>query len=345
MKPRMCFKALFILLMFLNSLSIYADAVPLTPANKSATQTQPNPDQADAEELLFWDSVRDSPLLEDYQAFLKAYPNGKYAELAKETLLWEKIKTSKNWQDFYNFIQQFPKSRYAETAKEKVETLLWESIKNSDKKQDYENFLLQFPQSKNTQAAKHRLHDMVTIDQRLIMVKLPSGLFIGKYEVSQGFWQAVMGNNPSYFKSCGDDCPVEQVSWDDVQQFIVKLNKITGRHYRLPTEEEWSAACLGGEKTEYCGSNSVDAVAWYSGNSGDKTHSIGQKKPNHYGLYDMSGNVWEWTSSCWESDCSRRVGRGGSWSDNPASVRSAYRYWYYTADRNFNLGFRLAQDP
>ena len=265
MPKKCCQLVILTSLLFTPFLSISVELPP---------QKQTNSSKADTEELLFWDSVRDSPLWEDYQAFLKVYPNGKHAELAKD-----------------------------------------------------------------------RLHDMETIAQRLIMVKLPSGLFIGKYEVSQGFWQAVMGNNPSYFKSCGDDCPVEQVSWDDVQQFIVKLNKITGRHYRLPTEEEWSAACLGGEKTEYCGSNSVDAVAWYSGNSGDKTHSIGQKKPNHYGLYDMSGNVWEWTSSCWESDCSRRVGRGGSWSDNPASVRSAYRYWYYTADRNFNLGFRLAQDP
>ena len=177
------------------------------------------------------------------------------------------------------------------------------------------------------------------------MVRLPSGIAMGKYEVTQAQWRAVMGNNPSNFANCGDNCPVEQVSWEDVQQFIQRLNSQTGKRYRLPSEDEWFAACQAGYGHEYCGSNSVDAVAWYGGNSGNRTHPVGQKQPNAWGLYDMSGNVREWTSSCDEGDCSRRVLRGGFWYVRPADVRSAYRYWNAPSNRDGFLGFRLAQDP
>ena len=186
------------------------------------------------------------------------------------------------------------------------------------------------------------------------MVELPIGIMMGKYEVTQGQWQAVMGNNPSFFSSCGNNCPVEQVSWDDVQGFIQRLNSQTGADYRLPTEDEWFRACqAGSDNIDYCGSNSLDAVAWYSGNSNDITHAVGQKQPNAWNLYDMSGNIWEWTSSCWEGDCPSgcddrtcrsRVGRGGSWDDFPTYVRSTYPFWNDTSHRFNTLGFRLAQD-
>ncbi|MBF0584821.1 MAG: SUMF1/EgtB/PvdO family nonheme iron enzyme [Magnetococcales bacterium] len=180
---------------------------------------------------------------------------------------------------------------------------------------------------------------------------------IGKYDVTQGQWRTVMGSNPSNFTSCGDNCPVEQVSWDDVQKFIQKMNARGQGKYRLPTEAEWEYACRsGGRPEKYCGGNDIGRLAWYTGNSGNKTHPVGQKAANGLGIYDMSGNVWEWTCSDWgkyddggknHAKCSGggslRVDRGGSWDVNPARVRSASRNYYGPGNRNFILGFRLAR--
>ena len=121
-----------------------------------------------------------------------------------------------------------------------------------------------------------------------------SSYYIGKTEVTQALWKAVMGSNPSYFKS--DNQPVENVSWNDCHEFIRKLNALTGQNFRLPTEAEWEFACRGGNNSrgyKYSGSNNLGSVAWYDGNSGNKTHPVGTKAPNELGIYDMSGNVWE----------------------------------------------------
>ncbi len=183
--------------------------------------------------------------------------------------------------------------------------------------------------------------------------------YLGKYEVTQGQWQVVMGNNPSYFKNCGANCPVEQVSWNDTQNFIGKLNGKTGRNYRLPTEAEWEyAARSGGKKEKYAGGDDLDRVAWYYSNSGSKTHIAGTKAPNGLGLYDMSGNVWEWCQDWYgekyygespkdnprgPSSGNDRVLRGGSWNDKPEVVRAANRDRDGPAYRDFDLfGFRLS---
>lgn len=207
---------------------------------------------------------------------------------------------------------------------------------------------LQIPE-REQQPADNLPEDAAPDEQQTVkidMVQLPTGIQIGKYEVTQGQWKAVLGNknNPSKFDSCGDNCPVEQVSWDRVHIFIRALNTQTGKHYRLPTEDERNLACQAGSSTAYCGSNSIDAVAWYEGNSGGITHAVGQKQPNTWGLYDMSGNVWEWTSSCWEGNCSYRVVRGGSWFDTPAFARSADVYKLKTSFFSGHLGFRLVLD-
>ena len=166
-----------------------------------------------------------------------------------------------------------------------------------------------------------------------------SSYFIGETEVTQALWKAVMGSNPSKFK--GDDLPVEQVSWDDCQTFISKLNGLTGRHFRLPTEAEWEFAARGGNQsrhTQYSGSSRIDNVAWYASNSGNKTHSVKTKQPNELGIYDMTGNVWEWcqdwygdysssaqTNPTGASSGSYRVNRGGSWDSVPRGCRSSRR--------------------
>lgn len=156
--------------------------------------------------------------------------------------------------------------------------------------------------------------------------------YIGEIEVTQALWQAVMGSNPSYFK--GSQRPVENVSWNDCQTFISKLNSLTGKNFRLPTEEEWEYAARGGNKsrhTKYSGSSDVGSVAWYCDNSGDQTHDVKTKQPNELGIYDMSGNVWEWTSSYWRDDynssidTSRRVYRGGGWLENDVPCIVTFR--------------------
>jgi len=184
---------------------------------------------------------------------------------------------------------------------------------------------------------------------------------IGKYEVTQEQWFAVMGNNPSSNK--GRTLPVEQVSWDDSQQFIAKLNQRTGQKYRLPSEAEWEYAARAGTTTEWNHGNDESKLgdyAWYSQNSGGKTQVVGQKLPNAFGLFDMHGNVWEWTQDCWHENytgapkdgsawitaCNGnyRVIRGGTWYYKAAILRSANRNQSGPVVRNYITGFRLVRD-
>ena len=186
-------------------------------------------------------------------------------------------------------------------------------------------------------------------------VTLTNDYYIGKYEVTQALWQAVMGKNPSWFK--GNDLPVEQVSWNDCQDFISKLNAMTGKRFRLPTEAEWEYAARGGKKSrsyQYSGSNTLGDVAWYSDNSGSKTHAVGTKQPNELGIYDMAGNVDEWcqdwyvsyssspqTNPTGAASGSDRVSRGGSWDFSARGCRSSYRRGNTPDFRNGDLGLRL----
>jgi formylglycine-generating enzyme required for sulfatase activity len=130
-----------------------------------------------------------------------------------------------------------------------------------------------------------------------------------------------------------------------VQGYLSKLNQMSGKQYRLPTEQEWKHACDGGSSQDFCGSNSLDAVGWYDGNSGGKTHPVGQKQANGYGLYDMTGNVWEWMQDCWEGDCLRRVLRGSSWSISSERAGAANRNRFTAAFRSsfddHSRGFRV----
>jgi formylglycine-generating enzyme required for sulfatase activity len=182
--------------------------------------------------------------------------------------------------------------------------------------------------------------------------------YMGKYEVTQGQWKAIMGNNPSSFKDCGDNCPVEQVSWNDIQDFINKLNQKTGKKYRLPTEAEWEyAARSGGKNEKYSGSDDIDSVAWYDKNSGRETHTRGQKQPNGLGIYDMSGNVWEWVTDWYDSNYyknspkdnpkgvnsgSLRVRRGGCMRCDATRGHASFRGRGAPNERRSNVGFRLA---
>lgn len=192
-----------------------------------------------------------------------------------------------------------------------------------------------------------------------------SDYYIGKYEVTQAQWKAIMGassslSNPSYFSRC-DECPVEKVSWNDIQTFIKKLNQKTVKNYRLPTEAEWEYAARGGAYSKgykYAGSNSIGSVAWCYNNSGDRTHPVGQKSPNELGIYDMSGNVWEWCND-WDGDYSSgsqtnpkgsshgayRVYCGGGWHYSARGCRVANRDSSTSGYRDRDIGFRLVVSP
>ena len=189
-------------------------------------------------------------------------------------------------------------------------------------------------------------------------VILTQGFWLGKYAVTQGQWKKIMNENPSNFKN-GDNFPVEQVSWDDVKSYISKLNGQGKGGFRLPTEAQWEYACRSGGKDEkWAGCNNESQLshyAWYDDNSGEKTHPVGQKKPNGLGLYDMSGNVFEWVEDRYgdypsgtvtdpqgPSSGSYRVFRGGSWSNGASRSRSEDRDGYSPAGSGSGLGFRLS---
>jgi len=202
-------------------------------------------------------------------------------------------------------------------------------------------------------------------------VKITKSFYMGKYEVTQGQWKMVMGNNPSYFQNCGENCPVEKVSWNDVQEYIKKLcelEKMKPCKYRLPTEAEWEYSARAGGSTRsptggpkyYWGDSINDEYLWYDGNSGKTTHPVGKKKPNAWGLYDMIGNVWEWAGDWYDSSYYKdspstdpkgansgedRSLRGGSWLNLPWFSRLSFRI-FNDPDNRFNRnGFRLVLVP
>ena len=200
-------------------------------------------------------------------------------------------------------------------------------------------------------------------------VGISKGFWMGRYDVTQAQWQAVMGNNPSAFRAYrvnGADRPVEQVNWDDCQQFLLRLNGMGKGTFRLPTEAEWEYACRAGSLGPRYGE--LDAIAWHLGNSDYETHPGGGKKPNAFGLYDMQGNVWQWCQDwygpyhgtvwqwCRDHSLFRdgfqvdpqgarsgpgRVIRGGAWSLDAPDCRSAYRYYHPQDYQNSNLGLRI----
>lgn len=227
------------------------------------------------------------------------------------------------------------------------DSLTWAEAQKGNTADDYQVYLDAYPQGKYVAFAKSRLGKLKVVNKEAkgsAMVRIPGKNYeIGKYEVTQKEWHDIMGSNPSNFSSCGDDCPVENVNWNDIQEFLQKLNAKSGRTFRLPTVAEWEYACYGGSETEYCGSNDINSVAWYKDNSNGATHPVGQKQANGYGLYDMSGNVWEWMQDWYDNSHYGRTLRGGSWYNEPSRMRAALRSHEHPANRFEFIGFRLAR--
>lgn len=292
-----------------------------------------------------WQAAGDENSVESYGRYLQGYPNGRYAGLAKARQL---------------------KLRNDQAAL--AEADLWRQAETENSREAVEAYLNQYPSGRYAAAAGMKLKALKEAAMSPAMVKIPgTNIDMGKYLVTrgefakfvqetgydtgnscwlspEGKWEKRTGNNwrnPGFSQE--DNHPVVCVNWDDAEAYVAWLSKKTGRNYKLPTESEWEAACYAGNRTEYCGGNDIESVAWYYNNSGRATHPVGQKQANGYGLYDMNGNAWEWMENWYDGTHNERALRGGSWNNVPQNVLSAFRDHDKSEFRLYCSGFRVAR--
>ncbi len=353
-----------------NETTTFAQVV-VTP-NIQETISKSN--TSDVESTL-WTEVQSSNTVEDYTIYLDTYPKGKYITLAKarikklkddaiakaneqaqvqEQQLWDTAQNTNTEKSYNQYLTRYPNGKFTALAKVKLNKF---KLQASSKEpfQDCPNC----PKMINIPGGEFMMGSNESSDEKPIhRISIPA-FAMGVTEVTQGEYKALMGTNPSDFSSCGDTCPVEEVSWDDATAYAQKLSTLTGHTYRLPTEAEWEYAARAGTSTKwYCGDDEscVDSIIWYKNNSNSKTHPAAQKRANAFGLYDMSGNVWEWTQD-WYTDSyasitndgstnttgeqKYRTLRGGSWDDSPVITRSAFRGSVTPNSRDNDVGFRI----
>jgi formylglycine-generating enzyme required for sulfatase activity len=301
----------------------------------------------------FWDEAKGVGNREAFEAYLTTYPRGRYVSLAKATIArlnvaGAQVTSASNPAP----IRPQPPLQTASIAPQPGTV-----FKDCDECPEMVtipagNFLMGSkgdPFSSDPPNEREQPQHSVSI----------RSFAIGKFEVTQEQWYSVMGTMPSNFK--GRTLPVERVSWPDAQAFVQKLSAKTGKAYRLPTEAEWEYAARAGSQTNYFFGDDpaqLGRYAWFTSNSKNSTQPVGEKLPNAFGLYDMLGNVWEWTEDCgndnynsaptdgsaWtRGDCSRRVLRGGSWNFSPQDLRAAIRGWDSATVRGNYSGFRVAR--
>lgn len=298
-------------------------------------------------------------------AFFSGSPTVDPAAIERET--WETIRNSNDSQDYKEYLQIYPTGTYAVAARAKIRQIETAKTTPSNTGGNPASVPTSAPPPKGFKS--RRGIEMVYIPPGRFMmglnpaheVKISYSFYMGKYEVTQAQWKAVMSSNPSFFVECGDTCPVEQVLWNDAQDFIGKLNEANdGYTYRLPSEAEWEYACRAGTTGDFY-SEDVDDIGWYDGNSGRRTHAVGGKQPNAFGLYDMSGNVWEWCKDwyhlnydgaptdgrAWSSGGSDfdRVLRGGSVNNESSHSRSVIRFYRSPDFHSYSIGFRVVAVP
>jgi len=320
-------------------------------ANSRTSRSAKSPsDSAAAAEMIFWNSIKDSTNPDDFKVYLKKYPNGEFAELAENRLKTLDAAKSSSSPTSTNPNPTNPTPTNPGSTNPGPTTSTSSNMPRTRTNQTGIEFVL-IPAGSFMMGSTNGYPDEKPVHQ----VTISQPFYIGRYEVTQAQWQSVMGNSPSYFKDCGGNCPVEEVSWDDAQNFINKLNESNdGFRYRLPSEAEWEYACRAGTTGDYAGD--LDSMAWYSANSGSKTHPVGGKQPNGFGLYDMHGNVWEWCRDWYDANYyasspatdpqgpgsgQSRVLRGGSSGNVALGTRSAYRLNLTPASRSDGLGFRV----
>ena len=357
----------------------------------------------------FWDSIKTSGDIADFEAYVKRYPKGEFVDLAANAI--RRLKEAQAQQQAQQVSQAQGERERVEEARRRQEEQrqLTERLRAEQKareaaearakeleRQAAANAAAARPAPQSTSVSTPTQSPPTLQPGQAFrdcpqaycpeMVVIPAGRFtmgsndyesekpphqvsvrsfaLGKYEVTQGQWKAVMGNNPSRFDECGDKCPVENVSWDDIQQYLQKLNQMTGQQYRLPSEAEWEYAARAGSNTKYSWGDDIGRNNANCGGCGSRwdnksTAPVGSFDANSYGLHDMHGNVWEWVrdsyhsnyqgapadGSAWTSggDQGRRVVRGGSWIDSPNSARAAVRGSAAPVDRNLRIGFRVAR--
>ncbi|MEM9936401.1 MAG: SUMF1/EgtB/PvdO family nonheme iron enzyme [Bacteroidota bacterium] len=334
-------------------------------------------------DIAAWKAAKEQDSLEGYQGYLREFPEGEFVLLA-ERAQERKRKASnrrKEKQHRKEKVQAYVEEGESLFQEEDYEGAIecWEEALEIAKGTEKKEIEKKLTEAKEKQKPKsHPLLqeigiEMITIeggsfmmgsedydDEKPIHEVSLSTFQLAKTPITQQQWENVMGKNPYSFKGCSD-CPVEYISWDDAHEFLQKLHQQTGQSFHLPTEAQWEFAARGGNLSKgytYAGSNDSNEVAWYSKNAGNKTHPVGQKKPNELGLYDMSGNVWEWCQDWYDSYPSGsqtdptgptsgagRVRRGGSWYSSASVLRVAYRHRDDPSDRNVNLGFRPARTP
>jgi formylglycine-generating enzyme required for sulfatase activity len=363
---------------FLKSTGVDKALAQPTSAKPAQAPVTASPISLAQQEEMFWEDAKAAGNKEAFEAYLANYPRGRYASLARANITRLDGAATAQQQVLPDAAEKLAKERAAFEAEQKLarERAAAEAA----------------PKVSPAEAARRTaanvrpgqvIKDCADCPE---MVAIPGGSFVmgadkkndekpphpvtlrsflmGKTEVTQGQWRAVMGSNLSRFNQCGNDCPVEQVSWNDAQEFIGRLNQKTGLAYRLPSEAEWEYAARAGSSTDWSHGNDESRLAdfaWFSTNSGTKAQAVAQKRPNAFGLYDMHGNVWEWVQDCWHDNyrgapadgsawtagCSSnaRVLRGGSWLHYPAGLRSAVRSSSTPVYRLDGSGLRLARTP
>lgn len=271
--------------------------------------TTHKPDVAEDIEDQSWHAAQESDSVEAYQAYLDGYPQGGHATTAKIKL-----------------------------ASARKRDQLANQTKLDNSKPDTDAISTP-PATVITFTPGQSFKDCPDCPE---MLPIPGKDYaIGKYAVTQRQWKAIMGANPSEPPSCGDDCPVDKVSWNEAQAFIQKLSAKTGKQYRLPTDDEWNYSCRAGSQKKNCGSDNKNSPVPYNANSNIQTSPLGQNQPNEFGLYDMSGNVWEWANDCYTGDCPES--KGGQWNLISQIARVANSIGVIPAFRNLSRRLRLAR--
>ncbi|MBI3794371.1 MAG: formylglycine-generating enzyme family protein [Nitrospinae bacterium] len=290
-------------------------------------------------ELNFWNSVKDSDNPEDFKAYLESYPKGSFAPLAKSRIAALKKSAGQT-----SKLPPPPRETAGGDSSNK-EVAVWNSVKESTNPEDIEVYLQAYPKGVFASIANKRLIAMKKAAEEakhrgMVYVKKGGGGFwMDKYLVTQESYDKVIGINPSHFKNC-PKCPVEQVSWTEADTYCKKVGSV------LPKEKDWKYAASEGGKNTWAGTSSESELgeyAWYLVNSGNKTHPVGQKRPNGLGLYDMSGNVWEWMADWYDNEQKYRVLGGGSWFSDAVGLRVAVRNYGTPVTHGSGLGFRCVQ--